>query len=163
MAVTKHALAEGRLIEYHPHLPGTDDHLAGMVGVVSPITGNRHTLAAVPVGESGQLIAVLNDATDTWAGGLPLAACATDRTAVALAAGRIGANTPVLGRRGPSDLVGCASGDGTGACGLHPAAEAVLDRFVRLEVHGPGCACAAAAAVAAVAAGPGLRAGVGDA
>lgn len=164
MTVTKRDLAEGRLITYDPHLPGTDDHLTGMVGVVSPITGQRRTLATVPVGESGQLIAVLDDddATDIRTDGFPLAACMT-RRAVVLAAGRIGANTPIPGRQGPADLVGCAPGDGTGPCRLHPATEVVLDRFVRLEVHGPGCACAAAAAVAAVVSGPSLGAGVGDA
>lgn len=151
MAVTKRVLAEGRLIDYHPHLPGTDDHLAGMVGVVSPITGQRRTLAAVPVGDTGQLIAVLDDKTDICTDGIPLAACATDRTSVVLAAGRFGANTPIPGRRGPADLVGCAPGEGTGVCGLHSETEAVLDRLVRLEVHGPGCACAPAAADVVVA------------
>jgi len=161
MAVTKHALAEGRLIEYHPHLPGTDDRLGGMVGVVSPITGQRRTLAAVPVGETGQLLAVLGDTTGTLTGGLPLATCVPGHAALVLAAGRIGANTPIPGRRGPADLVGCAPCDGTGQYGLHPETVEALGRVVRLELHGPGCACEAAPAVAAT--GPGTRAEAADA
>ncbi|MCD0444285.1 hypothetical protein LO763_11695 [Glycomyces sp. A-F 0318] len=160
MSVTNRVLAEGRLIAYHPHLPGTDDHLSGMVGVVSPITGQRRILAAVPVGETGQLIAVLTETPSFDAEGMPLAACAGNRTSVVLAAGGVGANTPIPGRKGPADLVGCAPSDGTGPCELRPETEHLLGAMVRLELHGPGCACKQPRFVAT---GAEDRAGNGDA
>ncbi|MEU6858498.1 hypothetical protein AB0B28_06455 [Glycomyces sp. NPDC046736] len=146
MTVTNRVLAEGRLIEYRPHLPGTDDRLGGMVGVVSPITGQRRTLAAVPVCDTGQLIAVLSEGISLKADDFPVTACAKARTSLLLAAGRIDANTPIPGKQGPADLVGCAPGEGIGPSRLHPATEHVLGRMVRLELHGPECICHAVAA-----------------
>ncbi|MCC3762583.1 hypothetical protein K3N28_05805 [Glycomyces sp. TRM65418] len=158
MAVANCVLAEGRLIQYEPYLPGTDDHLRGMVGVLSPITGRRRVLHAVPVGQTGLIIATLTGPSNLE-GTVPLAACAADRPSLVLAAGSIGANTPIPGRSGPADLVGCAPGEGTGPCELRPETEAVLGRLVRLEVHAPGCACKQGLTTVT---GPGSRTEVGD-
>lgn len=158
MAVANCVLAEGRLVQYEPHMPGTDDHLTGMVGVVSPITRRRRVLHAVPLGQTGLIIATLADA-GVLDDSVPLAACAADRQSLVLSEGRIGANTPIPGRSGPADLVGCAPGEGTGPCELRPEAAAVLDRLVRLEVHDFGCACKQGPLTAT---GPGSRTEVDD-
>jgi hypothetical protein len=158
MAVANCVLAEGRLVQYEPHLPGTDDHLSGMVGVISPITGRRRVLHAVPIGQTGLIIATLVEPSDLD-DSAPRAACAADRQSLVLAAGCIGANTPIPGRSGPADLVGCIPGEGTGPCELRPETEAALGRLVRLEVHGPGCACKQGLTTVT---GPGSRSEVGD-
>ncbi|MEU6246114.1 hypothetical protein [Glycomyces sp. NPDC047010] len=158
MAVANRVLAEGRLTVYEPHLPGTDDQLSGMVGVVSPITGQRRILHAVPVELAGALIAVPSATTGTDATDAPQAACAPGKATAVLAVGRFGANTPIPGRPGPADLIGCGPMDGSGPCELRTEAERLCGCLVRLEVHGPGCACAQALESSA---GPATGAGHG--
>jgi hypothetical protein len=158
MAVANRVLGEGRLIKYQPHLDGGDDHLTSMVGLVSPVAKRRTILTGIPVGKRGILIAVPRTSRDLEGGGARLAACHDADPAVVLAAGTVRANAPVRGWAGPADLVGCAPGGEDASCALSVEADMMLDRLVRLEIHGPGCACAAV-----VVAGPGLRAGVGDA
>lgn len=156
MAVANRVLAEGRLTMYEPHLPGTDDHLSGTVGVVSPITGQRRTLHAVPVDQAGALIAVLSASTGAESTDAPQAVCAPGTSAVVLAVGRFDANTPIPGRPGPADLIGCAPTDGSGPFELRPEAESLRGALVRLEVHGLACAC-----MQALGSGLGTATGVG--
>jgi hypothetical protein len=133
-------IAEGQLACYQPYLAGVDDHLEGMVGVYSPITGRRRSCTGVPVGERGTLIAVANAADLDPSQGLECVT-APGRVGIRLASGTIAANTPIPGKRGPADLVGCAPGNGTGRPALDEQARVLEDLTVSLEIHGPGCAC----------------------
>lgn len=143
--MTEHvrALGEGHLIRYTPRLSGTDDYLAGMVGLVSPITAHRRPLTAVPVGQRGALIAVV-DHDDALTGTAACIAARTEaKTGILLGSGVIWANTPVPGHPGPADLIGCARSDGTNAA-LPEAFEAIEGLLARLEIHDPSCACTTA-------------------
>jgi hypothetical protein len=107
--------------------------------------GHRLTLRAVPAGQPGVLVAILDGPSDVHNRSL-LHAWAPGGVALALGKGRIWANQPAPGV-GPADLVGITPANNGGLD--TSVLKALAGKTVLLEVHKAGCGCRPVAAIPA--------------